>query len=947
MSSIAHRHGSALGYALRKLGQGGLVAVTLLTLMGKGPEPDKKVGPEMLPTPTTISGVVAVGAPVAGATVQAKCAGGSSASATTDAAGRYTLTTTVLQMPCVLKASGGRIAGTASVTELVSVLMRPGSADDVANVTPLTHLLAARLFGSAPELAFAGCCTQPGVLERINAEAVAGAQAAVFAELRGKLNLTVPDVSWVSRSFVAEPSNAMDGALEELSLRLTQANKTFAQAVGELAAGAALQAPAYPLQASCRQGLISGSSGALSEALVRIRSANRSEPGDYGGTGAEGGGVSGEAGNGVGIGGSLGQFKNVAVTVELPDGRRFGPVTTDTLNGAVTFVHCGYAGPALVTFEGAPGSGATYYDEARNLDVSFEGQSIRAAVASVAKGIGVTPFTEAAVQYLSASLAGTAGNATAFDASGVTKGLPLKAVAQPWHDAARIGLANARVLTVVNDQLPGIYRLDDITRVPTLLNATNANSLNTLPDNQNGIYGAVLAGFARGAGNKLPGNPRPALEIAGQFASDLSDGVLDRLKQGDVAVSAATSTAYTFDSLWINTTTNASNSTKAAGSAQLSAKRSIVYDSGRNQAGSQVGSQMRLFSDSVLKNITDVGEFTVQLPAGVSDASSGKPNIGLPDLVYTYLLDESRRAFFKSRGSSFERIDVTELSTTVTSFSTQRGLRYLLSNGTLWKVTESTSSPIAYTTSRVPAPDGIVAFTYSSVLIGVNDASDFAIGNGLPGAEPYLTARTYFAGLMAYGLTVDGRVRRWRSGTAAPGQFISIPEPLSQLTGDGISVLGLSKSGTVYWINTDEAIKVAAGWVPNFASYSNPGIVPTRSESGVKAIASNICWVDANYAVDCNGGAYRLVGQYLTTTGNFIRPQDDFDGLYGTTIIGVNKIEGLEKLSSSETFWRVKGSYRWHIAGEQGLFYRGGYQQGATFLTTNGKAYDENVRPLQ
>jgi len=407
---------------------------------------------------------------------------------------------------------------------------------DVANLTPLTHLLAARLFGADPNATFDRW--DPSSAAKIGRESVAGAQAAVLAELGGKLGLIVPDVPWIGNAFSATQGDAMDGALEELQLRLVEASRTFEQAISELATAGTLVAPPYPLQPACRQGVLAGVPGALGDAQLTVRSGSRTDPGTFeGGAGGGIGGGGGE-GNGVGIGGSLGQFRNVDVTVELPDGRRFGPVRTDVAQGAVTFVHCGYAGPVLVTFEGASGSGATYFDESRNAEASFEGQLLRAAVPAVAGGIGVTPFTEAAFRYLGSSLPGDATS---------SGGLALRAVVQPWHDAARVGIANERVRAVVNDQLPGIYRVDRITRVATPVNAGNASVPGALPDSRNGAYAAVLAGLAKASG--AASLPAPALALSNQFAQDLSDGVLDLRVRGIPVATGTATTTYGYETL--------------------------------------------------------------------------------------------------------------------------------------------------------------------------------------------------------------------------------------------------------------------------------------------------------------------------------------------------------------------------------------------------------------
>src|SRR5690606_40685984 len=79
-----------------------------------------------------------------------------------------------------------------------------------------------------------------------------------------------------------------------------------------------------------------------------------------------------------------------------------------------------------------------------------------------------------------------------------------------WKDPARVQIAHDEVLAAVNDLLPGIYRLEDLTRLPVMVSQANsqANS-GVLTDNQNGVYGAVLRSEERRVGEECRSRPSP------------------------------------------------------------------------------------------------------------------------------------------------------------------------------------------------------------------------------------------------------------------------------------------------------------------------------------------------------------------------------------------------------------------------------------------------------
>jgi hypothetical protein len=92
------------------------------------------------PSGETVSGTAAVGLPIVGGSVGAKCQNGSAPrSATTNSGGRYSFVVPTASFPCVLRVSGGTVSGAPNTQNLHSFATGGGT----ANVTPLTDLALA------------------------------------------------------------------------------------------------------------------------------------------------------------------------------------------------------------------------------------------------------------------------------------------------------------------------------------------------------------------------------------------------------------------------------------------------------------------------------------------------------------------------------------------------------------------------------------------------------------------------------------------------------------------------------------------------------------------------------------------------------------------------------------------------------------------------------------
>lgn len=131
-------------------------------------------------TGTTVRGVVAVGAAVAGASVTVRDANADSAdvTGTADADGRYTIDVSSLTPPLVISASGTLNGEPVTVNAIVPSLT--GGADNTANVTSLTNAIAV-LVAPGGDLS---ALTSASAVSGINAGTVANASTLVVNTLR-------------------------------------------------------------------------------------------------------------------------------------------------------------------------------------------------------------------------------------------------------------------------------------------------------------------------------------------------------------------------------------------------------------------------------------------------------------------------------------------------------------------------------------------------------------------------------------------------------------------------------------------------------------------------------------------------------------------------------------------------------------------------------------------
>jgi hypothetical protein len=182
---------------------------------GSTPVPPPPPAPAVL----AVSGTAATGAAIAGGLVEVKCATGSG-SVSTAPDGTYQVDVTSGVLPCVLRATGGG--------GVLHSLVATGGASVVANITPLTELLAANVTGADPDALFT--TFDATAQARVTPAAVARAVSTLLAGLQGTIDLTGVDP--IGGTLVAAhgaiSGNALDALLDQLAAAMAASHTTLA-----------------------------------------------------------------------------------------------------------------------------------------------------------------------------------------------------------------------------------------------------------------------------------------------------------------------------------------------------------------------------------------------------------------------------------------------------------------------------------------------------------------------------------------------------------------------------------------------------------------------------------------------------------------------------------------------------------------------------------------------
>lgn len=198
----------------------------LLALLAAGCSDTDDGGPGGAVDPD-ISGTAAVGAPITGGTVTAKCSGGRTFSATTRVNGSYVIEAVPSSaLPCALQVSGGKI-GAADNTQNFHGYTASGG---VVNLTPLTDLAVALASGMIPSDWFNGIAANtPPKLDNLSAAA-----RSLLAKLRGAGYQAPDSLNPLTSSFTPGPTDPYDQLLEALAASLTRTGSSYAELLIEV-----------------------------------------------------------------------------------------------------------------------------------------------------------------------------------------------------------------------------------------------------------------------------------------------------------------------------------------------------------------------------------------------------------------------------------------------------------------------------------------------------------------------------------------------------------------------------------------------------------------------------------------------------------------------------------------------------------------------------------------
>ncbi|MGE0803824.1 MAG: hypothetical protein AB7O55_36470, partial [Lautropia sp.] len=644
------------------------------------------------------------------------------------------------------------------------------------------------------------------------------------------------------------------------------------------------------VSANCRPGLITGFAGAIGDtplASVPLQPGMTVGEGD-GGTGGGDGSVGGGEGNG--IGGDDGQYRRVHVTIETVNGSRFGPWPVDDLQGMVTFVHCNFPLPAKVTFSGRADD-ATYYDEGIRRDQPFAGRQRIGLISRHDGNAGVTPLTHALYERAMAI--------------GRMRGLE-----EGWKDPSVVDQAHAEILAAINEQLPGIYRPTDLTRLPVMLNASNDQDGSTpLTPNPNGVYGALIGGFAQFAATALPAEGGSALELADALIADLADGRFDLTGTDGAAIGSPTRVPYSFETLWSQLTVGTGAIAARAGAGNL--KTDVVpigYVRSKADAATTGGTpadlEFILGSNGVLvaNRDPDAGGGVATKPAEALRFSQ-LYRFGTEPVV-ALRSDGLGVLVFPISWDSALSVEVAAPTGTRIVEMFDAGYPVLrLSDGRLMRLQGSSLVPEA-------VPPGVLNATCRSEIPGALGAADDAAQGGT-------------AGTLCYGPAAGGKALRWRPGPATGVAFAL--DRVVQISGNERIVLALRADGSVLQLDADHAVRfVDAGG----NDVTEPGGGATRqlvaAGAGPKPLdLPRICWLRAPFVVACDGTA--LVLEYR----EYLNPD-------GTTA-GVGPITGARPLPIPAPVWRTRANRRLTTADDSRL--------DTVFIGVNGRAYDLDGRP--
>lgn len=188
------------------------------------------------PTPVSLNGVAAVGDPLVGSTVSARCTTGAAvAPTTTSATGQWTLTLgSAAVLPCAVQVTGGTAGGVANSQVLHSYAAAAGA----VNVTPLTDLTVALAAAVPPATWF-------GALDASHPPAIASTLAAARTQVLQAVSTagyTLPSATNfdpLTTAFVPAVGDPYDALLDAFARSVAASGISYTQLLTNVLSAAA------------------------------------------------------------------------------------------------------------------------------------------------------------------------------------------------------------------------------------------------------------------------------------------------------------------------------------------------------------------------------------------------------------------------------------------------------------------------------------------------------------------------------------------------------------------------------------------------------------------------------------------------------------------------------------------------------------------------------------
>lgn len=202
-----------------------------------------------------LQGVVAVGAPIVGASIQLSCSIPVTLTpVSSSGTGAWATAVPQVALPCALSASGGTVGGVPNTQTLHSLALTAGT----VNITPLTDLLVAAAVDTAPATWFASLTP-----ERLAAaaQAAADASAAIRQALQSAGYALPSGFSPLDMVFSALGGDPYDDLLEAFSAAINTAGTSYSAVLAQWSAPGT--PPALPTAPATSGGAGTGDGAAL------------------------------------------------------------------------------------------------------------------------------------------------------------------------------------------------------------------------------------------------------------------------------------------------------------------------------------------------------------------------------------------------------------------------------------------------------------------------------------------------------------------------------------------------------------------------------------------------------------------------------------------------------------------------------------------------------------